>query len=230
MSRILRFFPDYFLTVILPAVFFVCTVVAEQVFHACVTACEDGPAENLQALILLCAFLLGVRLLMAPRGTYPRWARVFFLIGTLGALYACLEEISYGQRIFGWVTPDHWAVINDQDETNLHNTSAWLDQKPRLILEVGVVIGGIIMPLLRRFKPDALPEDFAVVYPDDLLFPTAFFAFGIHMVQLVTEWTHRQDLYIIQRGSEMQETYLFWFILLYFFFKRRQFTSAARGR
>lgn len=31
------------------------------------------------------------------------------------------EELSWGQRIFGWATPDSIAAINKQGETNLHN-------------------------------------------------------------------------------------------------------------
>lgn len=31
------------------------------------------------------------------------------------------EELSWGQRIFGWSTPENYAKINAQSETNLHN-------------------------------------------------------------------------------------------------------------
>lgn len=32
-----------------------------------------------------------------------------------------MEEISWGQRLFGWETPAAWAALNHQGETNLHN-------------------------------------------------------------------------------------------------------------
>jgi hypothetical protein len=32
-----------------------------------------------------------------------------------------MEEISWGQRIFGWETPMYLAKINEQKETNIHN-------------------------------------------------------------------------------------------------------------
>ena len=32
-----------------------------------------------------------------------------------------MEEISWGQRIIGWDTPDLWKQINAQHETNFHN-------------------------------------------------------------------------------------------------------------
>lgn len=36
------------------------------------------------------------------------------------------EEISWGQRIFGWNTPESWAEISAQKETTFHNL--WLFQ------------------------------------------------------------------------------------------------------
>src|SRR3546814_4167282 len=51
------------------------------------------------------------------------------------------EEASWGQHYAGWLTPDNWQALNDQGETNLHNTSSWLDQKPRTLLEIGVIVG-----------------------------------------------------------------------------------------
>jgi len=32
-----------------------------------------------------------------------------------------MEEISWGQRIFGWETPVAWKKLNLQNETNIHN-------------------------------------------------------------------------------------------------------------
>lgn len=211
------------LSVVLPVGFFALTLVIERLMDfKCFTACEDGPVEDLQAIILFFAFGIGLSFWQKSRTMMPAWARVFFMLGILGALYAGLEEISYGQRIFGWITPDSWDLVNDQGETNLHNTSAWLDQKPRLILEIGVLLGGIVVPLLRRFKPSALPARWNMIYPSDAVFPTALFAIGVHIYHMVCEHTN-PAWFLIERGSEFQETYLFWFMLLYFVFKKREF-------
>src|SRR5690606_24599741 len=82
----------------------------------------------------------------------PVWLKLWLAAGALGCLYIAGEEISWGQHIIGWGTPEYWAALNDQNETNLHNTSSWLDQKPRLLLEIGVVFGGLVMPLIARWK------------------------------------------------------------------------------
>ncbi len=44
-----------------------------------------------------------------------------YVIGGIAMAFAAGEEISWGQRIFGFSTPDFLADINDQQEFNLHN-------------------------------------------------------------------------------------------------------------
>ena len=52
----------------------------------------------------------------AARGVLP------VALVLLGAFVACGgEEISWGQRIFGFATPDALGAVNKQNETNLHN-------------------------------------------------------------------------------------------------------------
>lgn len=189
----------------------------------CVSACEDGPVENLQVLIAFIAFCLGVSVTRQPN---PAWARAFFAIGTAGALYIALEEVRYGQGFFGWATPENWGLINDQNETNLHNTSSWFDQKPRLLLEIGVLTGGIIIPALQRWAPEKLPKKFSIVYPCSALTVTACMAIGMHAYDSLVDVLGRQDLLLFKRTSEIQEAYLFWFILLYFLYKRRDFLTS----
>jgi len=62
---------------------------------------------------------------------------IFFLIG---------EELSWGQRIFGWATSEEFAAMNKQHETNIHNIHGIGDA----FKWVHVVIGayGTLLPLL----------------------------------------------------------------------------------
>lgn len=93
------------------------------------------------------------------RGRFPRrWLRWWILCWTLACIYFAGEECSWGQHYFGWGTPEALAAINKQDETNLHNTSSWLNMKPRTLVELWILIGGIIIPVARRFeKPRPSP-------------------------------------------------------------------------
>ena len=82
---------------------------------------EDGFVEYATAIFLLIASLVlasnasslkarGAWLAMICTGFY---ALLFF--------FASGEEISWGQRIFGWETGETFSEINKQQETNLHN-------------------------------------------------------------------------------------------------------------
>ena len=79
---------------------------------------EDGLFENLTALLFfLTALLLGVIAAMG-RGIPGRW---LYVLGALAFAFATGEEISWGQRIFGFATPDYLRAINTQNEFTLHN-------------------------------------------------------------------------------------------------------------
>ncbi|WP_139247129.1 hypothetical protein [Hyphomicrobium sp. NDB2Meth4] len=83
---------------------------------------EDGPPEYLTAALCftgVAAYLVALRryLVQSDRMVIPV---AFMLLGFTLSLFLGLEEISYGQRIFGWATPEAMAA-NIQHESNLHN-------------------------------------------------------------------------------------------------------------
>ena len=105
---------------------------------------EDGIVELLTPVVLLPAIVIGVKLILNMRTYLPTLnSQLWLAMVTLGAFYMAGEEISWGQWLFYWDTPETFAAINDQNETNLHNTSSLFDQKPRLLLELWVLAGAI---------------------------------------------------------------------------------------
>lgn len=82
---------------------------------------EDGTVE----------WLTVVGLMMGCIVAFSRFIRLFkkrswwFLLVTLGLalvlFFGSGEEISWGQRIFGWKTPAYFEKHNAQHETNIHN-------------------------------------------------------------------------------------------------------------
>ena len=82
---------------------------------------EDGFAETWQVIFYL------LSLFMSLIAAFRYWRRGEKMIGILyfglsGALIFLIgEEISWGQRFFGWETAESFAAINKQEETNLHN-------------------------------------------------------------------------------------------------------------
>jgi hypothetical protein len=82
---------------------------------------EDRVAENLQVLFYTLAL---VSCLIVTRHLWKAGRKAFallYLAVGLGLVFLIGEEISWGQRIFGWVTPDALIAINKQEETNIHN-------------------------------------------------------------------------------------------------------------
>ena len=108
---------------------------------------EQGLLEQGQNLILAIALVLAVTTLLAAD---TRYLRVWLALIILGLVYLLGEEISWGQHYFNWETGGFFADINDQGETNFHNTAGgWLDQKPRAILLFGMLMGVVVHPLVR---------------------------------------------------------------------------------
>lgn len=79
---------------------------------------EDSFFENLTAVLFAIAGLLLFYKIFKEPISMRSWI-VFFI--ALIFLFIAGEEISWGQRIFGWETSDAWKEINYQDETTLHN-------------------------------------------------------------------------------------------------------------
>ena len=82
---------------------------------------EDGASEWWSvATYLLAAFLAGATAWQLRKAGHPWLASLHWaLLAVL--LVGALEEISWGQRIFNWGTPESLGSINAQGETTIHN-------------------------------------------------------------------------------------------------------------
>ncbi len=90
---------------------------------------EDGWIESLGAgffllascMLLICFFISGKRDPETEIKKTANYRKFYYLLLAL-VLFVCFgEEISWGQRIWGWETPESFKAINAQQETNLHN-------------------------------------------------------------------------------------------------------------
>ena len=87
---------------------------------------EDGPFENLSAL---CFFLTSATFLAAyvrdragnAWGAFRLRKNVFLLFLAALFFFGAGEEISWGQRMIGFDTPEVVRELNIQQETNIHN-------------------------------------------------------------------------------------------------------------
>jgi uncharacterized membrane protein len=110
---------------------------------------EDALVEWLQFAIVVAlvpAGILVARRLRAQR--QPALAAVF-AVAAVGAVFIAGEEISWGQRILGWSTPDGLSELNEQGETNLHNIGNVL-QVMNLVMFLTAVVAGLA-PIVWRW-------------------------------------------------------------------------------
>lgn len=85
---------------------------------------EDHLIENTQFIFLLLACLFsGATSRQLFKSKNKVWA-ILYALATLAIFIIAGEEISWGQRIFGIVTPEYLANQNSQGEINVHNLTS----------------------------------------------------------------------------------------------------------
>lgn len=119
---------------------------------------EDGILEAVGALLFFAAAVLCIACaIRAYRKSEPDASElpVFYLLLSLLFFLAFGEEISWGQRVFGWITPEKWSNLNVQNETNLHNLWILFEEHSN---------GSPKSALARLFLPERLFTLFFVLY------------------------------------------------------------------
>ena len=115
---------------------------------------EDGVSEWWSVgTYLVSAAMLGLSGLYLRRLGHSRLS-LFHLALTLAFVIVAMEEISWGQRLFGWSTPDSLSTVNQQDETTFHNVSGVTRAFPTLIFwsSTLALTGALIRAVLHRRK------------------------------------------------------------------------------
>ncbi len=196
-------------------------VIAPDFTNNWITNEQTGVLELFHWLAPFISALIAIRILFFETVRKNTGLLIWTIIFVIGGIYLAGEEASWGQHYFGWATPDAWKNVNDQQETNLHNISHWMDQKPRLILTVGVIFGGIVIPWTLIYREEIMPKKFDAIYPPLILVPMAFLVVLTEIYQQFKGIVSHLGISGIRPG-EFQETYLVWFILIYmlFFYKR----------
>jgi hypothetical protein len=191
--------------------------VASPTIYASYIEGEHGLIELASPVIAFWACAIGILILRRMNELPSPLFRGWVLAVTLACFYLGGEELSWGQQLFQWDTPPTIATLNDQNETNLHNMSSWFDQKPRLLLELWVLIGGIIIPLRQRFssKPRDLSPFWQWFWPAYECLPTAVLAIAIRLPQRYKTVAGLDVLPFEIRWSEPQEYYFALFLLIY---------------
>lgn len=111
---------------------------------------EDLYGEWAQTFFFAIALVFCI--LLAVDRSQQRW---FFALLSVALFYVVMEEISWGQRIIGFETPDLLMQHNIQREANIHNLftgpiDTWIKRSLEYVLASAFVGYGLIYPLLIR--------------------------------------------------------------------------------
>ena len=175
---------------------------------------EDGIAETIQAVAYVVALVLSVIMTVRLFKRKENLPALLYVGLCLGLLFMAGEELNWGQRAFGWHTPDTYAEINKQAETNLHNiygvgsTFKWLQ----------MVVGayGTFLPILFFWTPllDKYRQLFKYITPHYVLIPYFVFLFGWRLFRNLFE-VPRRYYFAVAEFNEVLELILALGILLF---------------
>jgi hypothetical protein len=178
---------------------------------------EDHPVETLTFVFLFAGSVVGLGLArrLRRRGEPFRvWG--FYLVFSIGLFLVAGDEIAWGQRVFGFGTPEAIREINRQGETTFHNIGDLQGRSEWLRLAFG--IGGIVGVALSS-RPA-----FARVGAPSLLLPW-FLLISVHAA--IDAWNDYFPIqprfdFTMQRTSEMVELLIGMAGFLYVFLNRRE--------
>ena len=170
------------------------------------------------AAFAFAASWLAFRAAGVARERLPASQWIWFLLVALGCFYIGGEEISWGQQLVHWKTPAAIDVLNRQHETNLHNMSTWFNEKPRILVELGVLVGGVLMPMNRLLRGRRLSRHDGFAYwlwPTNELLLTGLLAILVLVPKRYEQSAGVPLLPVNVRWSELQEYYFALFLWLY---------------
>jgi len=112
---------------------------------------ENGFVEILQNIFLLFSIFYFLFFLKNLNLNSESQFYVLFLYCYFFALiYYFLEEISWGQHLFSWESPNFFVEFNNQKETNLHNISNLFNELPRTFLLIWCSLSFIFFKFLNK--------------------------------------------------------------------------------
>jgi len=181
-------------------------------FHARYLQGEDHIIEWITFLGFAAATIIGFLTLKKHHRSMSRLARAYMLFLFIFALVCAGEEVSWGQRIFGFKTPEKIEKINEQQEFNMHNLHLKYIH-PKGIFTLAVELFGIVTPVIflrgmrrsqsgmRRFiSPPALVPAFII--------PELIGTLGDYIRRMNPPPFSGHLLQIIRsQGEELQEMY-----------------------
>jgi hypothetical protein len=133
---------------------------------------EDALFEWLQVLLLLGCAGLSAAIAARSFGLGLRSVGLLYVLAVPVAIFIAGEEISWGQRILGWATPEELALLNKQGETNIHNIGFTLTVFNLVLMTLS--LAAVVLPIWWRRTAGARRRTIV----ESLLVPPLFVASG----------------------------------------------------
>ncbi len=159
---------------------------------------EDGPIEWSTAIFLFVSSLVLARRSIEQARDGAWVATLLVALYALLFFFASGEEISWGQRVFGWETTEFFAENNFQNETNLHNLVVGETQLAKTlfgsVLTTVLLLYLVVLPLMySRFN-------WVQSFADALAIPVpglrhAALAFGASLLIAVVDLPRKWEVY-----------------------------------
>jgi hypothetical protein len=179
-----------------------------------------GFLELTQFLLASAAAVLCFHALSYPVVKGSRLLWILVLLFAVAAFYIAGEEHSWGQHFFNWNTPSYWSEINRQQETNLHNTSPWFNQRPKLVFDTAMFIGGLLIPFVQLWTGPFRQPLLQLLTPALAIATAAAIALVFKGIDDVGKGGLAEKFYI--RPSEVVETFQYLYMLYYVIVLRRR--------
>jgi hypothetical protein len=182
---------------------------------------ESMILESAQFLMMVIGFAIAVQLLFDPYVRKRTLLFVFTAFAALTCLYIGGEEVSWGQHIFYWDMSHLQSEVNTDGEFSLHNMNKAFERIPRALLQTGIIVGGILVPLVCAFDGARLKRSpIGLFLPPAALMPaallTAFFKWGEPLAPYFGVPA------LAARASEGTEFFMYFFLMAYLIvFERR---------
>ena len=122
---------------------------------------ENGFIEIIQVVILFFVLMVLIRILVNKNNSKPKIIKKFIVLSFFGVSYIFFEEISWGQQLINFKSPEIFTdknslLYNKQGEFNLHNVSNLFNEIPRAIILIWCSLSIPLLNATNYVKNDQL--------------------------------------------------------------------------
>jgi hypothetical protein len=138
---------------------------------------EDHIIEWLTVVFLILSAVLAIihALIARRRANHYVW---FFILFAIACIFFAIEEISWGQRVFGLESSEYFLEHSDQQEINVHNiVNEQFSVRTKHIAAWALLAYGVVLPMLARsYWVFSFVKRLGIVIPPLVLIPGFIFA------------------------------------------------------